>query len=145
MTVTAVDRFVDFNDVAVGHSVTIRREITAAAVNAFAELSGDFNPIHVNEQFAQRSGFAKRVVHGALLAAYLSCLFGVHFPGPGCLWTKQGLEWRTPVFVGDVIDFQATVKHKSVGTRTLVLVVEAKNQDGRIVMTGEGAVRVMAA
>ena len=144
MIASAVERFANIDDLAVGHTHVMRREITAAVVDAFAELSGDVNPLHMSDSFAQAAGFAGRVAHGALHAVYLSCLFGTQFPGPGCFWAKQSFEWRQPVFIGDVIDLQATVKHKSAGTRTLLVSVEARNQQGQLVMNGEGMVRVLA-
>lgn len=145
MIAQTVERFADFDGFAVGHTSVLRREITAAAVDAFAELSGDVNPLHMSDRYAQAAGFPGRVAHGALSAAYLSCLFGTQFPGPGCFWAKQSFEWRLPVFIGDVIDLQATVKHKSAGTRTLLVSMEARNQRGELVMNGEGMVRMLAA
>jgi acyl dehydratase len=144
MTTSAVERFANFDDVVVGHTSVMRHEITAAAVDAFAQVSGDVNPLHMSDGFAQVVGFSGRVAHGALQAAYLSCLLGTKFPGPGCFWVRQTFEWRMPVFVGDVIDLQATVKHKSAGTRTLLVNVEARNQKGQLVMNGEGMVRMLA-
>ena len=137
-------RFVAFDDIDVGFSSTLRREITAAGIEAFATLSGDTNPIHMSDSYAQEAGFSGRVAHGVLVAAYLSSLFGVQFPGPGCFWAKQTFEWRLPVFIGDVIEIRAVVKHKSAGTRTLLMRVEARNQKEQIVMSGEGAVRLLS-
>jgi len=144
MTASAVERFANFDDLVVGYTSVMRREITAASVDAFAQLSGDVNPLHIHDSFAQAAGFSGRVAHGALQAAYLSCLFGTQFPGPGCFWARQTFEWRMPVFIGDVIDLQATVKHKSAGTRTLLIGVEARNQQGQLVMNGDGMVRMLA-
>jgi len=144
MIASAVERFASIDDLVVGHTSVVRREITAAAVDAFAQLSGDVNPLHMSDSYAQAAGFSGRVAHGALQTAYLSCLFGTQFPGPGCFWARQTFEWRLPVFIGDVIDLQATVKHKSAGTRTLLMSVEARNQHGQLVMNGEGMVRMLA-
>ena len=143
MIAPAVSKFADFDDINVGFSTSVRHEITSDAVDAFAALSGDVNPIHMDGDYARGLGFPGRVAHGVLIAAYLSSLFGMNFPGPGCFWAKQSFEWRLPVVIGDVIEILATVKHKSAGTRTLLMSVEARNQKGQIVMTGEGAVRLL--
>lgn len=144
MIAPGLTKFADFADVAIGQTVVERHEITRAAVDAFAELSGDVNPLHMSDSFAQGAGFAGRVVHGALLAAYVSKLLGTNFPGPGCLWARQTFVWRAPVFIGDQVAIAVTVKHKSEGTRTLLLRLEARNQDDKVVMDGEGVVTVLA-
>lgn len=145
MIAPAVGKFANFDDLVVGHTAVLRREITAAVVDAFAEVSGDINPVHMSDSFAQAAGFPGRVAHGALLGAFLSCLFGTQFPGPGCYWARQSFQWRLPVLIGDVIEISATVKHRSAGTRTLVMNVEARNQQGQLVMNGEGVVTMLAA
>ncbi len=144
MIAPGLTKFADFADVAIGQTVVERHEITLAAVDAFAELSGDVNPLHMSDTFAQGAGFAGRVVHGALLAAYVSKLLGTNFPGPGCFWAKQTFQWRAPVFIGDQVEIAVTVKHKSEGTRTLLLRLEARNQHEKLVMDGEGVVTVLA-
>jgi 3-hydroxybutyryl-CoA dehydratase len=142
MITSTASRFSDLENIAVGETMSIRRTITAAAVDSFATLSGDDNPLHLDESYAQSAGFSGRVSHGALLVAYLSALVGTKLPGHGCLWMRQQLQWRAPVYIGDEIEMQGTVKHKSIGTRTLVLTIEARNQSGAVVMNGEGVVAV---
>lgn len=142
MIISTATRFADLQNVAVGETASLRRTITAEAVAAFAALSGDYNPLHMDDLQAQEAGFQGRVSHGALLVAYLSALIGTQLPGAGCLWMKQQLQWRTPVYLGDEIEVQATVKHKSIGTHTLILKIEARNAAGTLVMDGEGVVAV---
>jgi 3-hydroxybutyryl-CoA dehydratase len=138
-------QFAGLTDVSIGYRVTERRKITAQAIDAFAELSGDTNPLHMSDEFARGAGFVGRVAHGALLAAYVSCVLGTNFPGPGCFWPKQTFQWRLPVFVGDTIEIAVTVKHKSEATRTVLIHVEARNQDGKLVMDGDGVVTLLEA
>lgn len=145
MIAPAIKHAAEFDSIEAGHTTTLRREITSQAVDAFAAVSGDLNPLHMDDSYAQQLGFSGRVAHGVLLGSYVSALIGMQFPGPGAFWAKQTFEWRLPVFVGDVIEITATVKHKSAGTRTLLMSVQAKNQKGQIVMNGEGAVRLMVA
>ena len=88
-------------------------------------LSGDRNPLHMDESFALRTRFQRRVVHGMLLASYVSTLVGMHCPGPGALWTRQNYRWPAPVFIGDRIHLRLRVTHKSVGSRTLTINLDA--------------------
>jgi 3-oxoacyl-[acyl-carrier protein] reductase len=129
-----------FEDIAVGDVVTIRRRIDADSVAAFASLSGDYNPLHMDAEYAQRTRFQRRVVHGMLVASYVSTLVGMHLPGRGALWASQRFDWRAPVYIGDELDLRLTILHKSAATRALTITVEAVNQDGLVVLHGEGVV-----
>jgi acyl dehydratase len=144
MVAPGLTKFADFDQVAIGQRVAERCSITEAAIDSFAALSGDTNPLHMSDSFAQQAGFASRVAHGALLAAYVSRVLGTNFPGPGCFWAKQSFQWRKPVFAGDEIEIAVIVKHKSAGTRTLLMTVQARNQHGDLVMDGEGVVSLLA-
>lgn len=137
---TAGKKFAAIEGLAVGRSASVTLKVTDELVDAFAELSGDCNPLHMNDAFAQAAGFTSRVAHGALLTAHVSRLIGTELPGAGCLWLKHQVQWRTPVFVGDVVEITARVKHISVGTNIVLLGMEARNQNGTVVMDGDGAV-----
>jgi 3-oxoacyl-[acyl-carrier protein] reductase len=135
--------FSDFERIQPGDEVHFFRTITEEDLEAFARLSGDRNPLHMSEEFAARTHFRRRVVHGMLLASYVSSLVGMHCPGPGALWSQQKFRWQAPVFIGDQIDLTLRVTHKSVGSRTLTIKVKAVNQEGKVVMEGEGAVTAL--
>ena len=85
-------------------------------MQAFAALSGDHNPLHVDAAFARQTSFQKPVAHGMLLASYVSTLVGMHLPGPGALWTRQSFRWPAAVFAGDTVELTLRVTHKSEGT-----------------------------
>ena len=129
-----------FSDIQLGEFAVLEREISKEAIQAFAALSGDFNPLHVDEAFASKTIFGKPVAHGMLLSSYVSTLIGMHLPGPGALWTEQSFRWLLPVFAGDTVRVTVRVVYKSPGTRTLKLSAEALNQDGAKVMEGSGLV-----
>jgi len=135
-------RTLSFEEIQPGQKVTVVKEITAEAVDKFAEVSGDDNPLHMDSAFAATTPFRRRVVHGVLLASYVSTLVGTRLPGPGSLWNQQSFRWKLPVFIGDRIEITLTVTHKSEGTRTVSVEVQAVNQDGKVVMDGEGAVTI---
>jgi 3-oxoacyl-[acyl-carrier protein] reductase len=135
--------FVDFEKIQPGDEVHFSKTIMADDVEAFARLSGDRNPLHMDDQFAARTHFQRRVVHGMLIANYVSALIGMKCPGPGALWSQQNLRWPAPVFIGDRIQVTLKVTHKSSGARTLTVEAKAINQDGKVVMEGEGTVTAL--
>ena len=88
---------------AVGHEDSLSRTITAEDVAAFAGLSGDYNALHVDEEFAARTSFRQRVAHGFLHASLLSTLIGMKIPGRGALYLSQTLDFTKAVFIGDTV------------------------------------------
>jgi 3-oxoacyl-[acyl-carrier protein] reductase len=139
----SMSHFADFEKIQPGDEAHCHKTISAEDVEAFARLSGDTNPLHTDEDFALRTYFQRRVVHGMLLASYVSALVGTHCPGPGALWSQQNFRWRSPVFIGDRIHLKLCVVHKSIGSRTLTIEVKGSNQDGKVIMEGEGVVTVL--
>jgi len=138
-----LSEFASFAAIKVGDETRVRRRFTADAVDAFARVSGDDNPLHVDAAFAARTRFGKRVAHGMLSAAYLSSIIGTRLPGAGALWFQQEFDFLVPVLVDDEIEFVVTVAHKSEATRTLVIAVVGTNQHGTLVLKGQGRVMVL--
>jgi 3-oxoacyl-[acyl-carrier protein] reductase len=130
--------FADAGRIQVGDSVCLRATITEKDVQSFADLSGDYNPLHMDSGFARTTSFQRRVVHGMILASYVSRLVGMHLPGAGALWTQQSFRWLAPVFIDDTVEVSLTVKHKSHASNLLTIEVKAVKQDGAPVMEGEG-------
>ena len=117
--------------------------VRAEDVARFVELTGDDNPVHVDEQYASRSGVGGRVVHGMLTAGYVSTVIGTILPGPGALWLSQRFNFRAPVRIDDRIHIAVVVRHVSPGTRVLVLDVNVRNQHGKVVLDGDAQVQVL--
>ena len=134
----------EFEALQPGDRAVLRRRFTEEDVAAFAALSGDTNPLHMDDGFAGRTRFGRRVVHGMLVASLVSTLIGMQLPGPGALWMQQSFRWRHPVFLGDTVEIAIEVTQKSPGARVIKLKLTAANQDGKLVMEGEGAVHVAA-
>lgn len=132
-----------FEDLQVGEECRLTRTLTAADVDAFARVSGDVNPLHMEDGFARENGFRGRVVHGVLLASFVSTAVGMQLPGPGSLWTQQSFRWRLPVYIGDTVTITLKITFKSAGTRTVSISLTAVNQTGAVVMEGEGAVKLL--
>jgi 3-hydroxybutyryl-CoA dehydratase len=92
----------------VGMTERYEQTITDADVKAFAGLSGDNNPVHMSEEYAEKSRFKKRIAHGLLSASFFSAMFGTKLPGNGCVYVSQSLNFRRPVYIGDTVE--ATVE-----------------------------------
>jgi len=127
----------------VGQTATVTRTITAEDVAAFARLSGDNNALHVDDEFAARTEFRQRVVHGFLHASILSQLVGMKLPGPGALYLSQTLDFTKPVFINDTVEARGTVKKIDPHTRVLTLRTEIFNQNGECVLDGCAQVKLM--
>jgi acyl dehydratase len=131
-----------FAELKQGDTVRWRHEVTAEEVDSFARLSGDVNPLHLDDAFGQQHGFRGRVVHGALMSAFISRVLGTELPGPGCLWLSQSMRFTQPVYIADPIEVVVRVVHKSESLRTLLLETTVENLRGETVLEGEAKVRV---
>src|SRR6185436_3002132 len=94
-------RQLSFTEIQVGDSVSFLHTLSAEAVAAFAELSGDYNPLHTDEAFAAESPFGRTIVHGMLTASLFSTLIGMYCPGERSLYVGQTLAFKVPVFKGE--------------------------------------------
>ncbi len=90
-------------DLAVGMESSLSKTVGEADINAFAELSGDRNPVHVDADYAATTMFKERIAHGMLSAAYISTVFGMQMPGPGAIYMSQTLQFKAPVKIGDTV------------------------------------------
>ena len=127
----------------IGDKEYLRHTITLEDIQAFAKLTGDYNPLHLDADFAQETSFKKPVVYGMLSASFISTIIGMKIPGPGALWTSQTLEFLRQVFVGDTLSVVATVKQISLAANSLVLDIVITNQDDQQVLKGEATVQVL--
>lgn len=87
----------------VGQEISRSKIITDADILAFSDISGDKNPVHLNQSYAEKTQFKKRIAHGLMSASYFSALFGMHLPGPGCVYVAQNLKFLRPVYIGDTV------------------------------------------
>jgi 3-hydroxybutyryl-CoA dehydratase len=130
-----------FEDLAVGMEASYAKKITNDDVLAFAELSGDTNPVHLDDAFAAGTIFKQRIAHGFLTASLISTVLGTKLPGPGCIYLSQNLKFRAPVRIGDEV--VATAKITSIDPekgRAVLATNCAVN--GRSVLDGEAVMMV---
>jgi 3-hydroxybutyryl-CoA dehydratase len=96
-------------DLSVGQSAEMARVVTEADIQAFAAVSGDANPVHLDEAYAATTPFKTRIAHGMLAGAYISAVMGTRLPGPGAIYISQTLTFKRPVRIGDEVLARATV------------------------------------
>lgn len=92
-----------FEDLRVGQEASLSNTVSEANIVAFAEISGDRNPVHLDADYAAATMFKERIAHGMLSAAYISAVFGMKLPGPGAIYMSQTLKFKAPVKIGDTV------------------------------------------
>jgi len=101
---------ISINDMYVGMEVTSKRIITESNVNDFAKISGDFNPIHIDSEYAKKTRYKKKIAHGLMSASFFSALFGTKLPGNGCVYTYQSLKFKRPIYINDEVSIIIKIK-----------------------------------
>ena len=96
-------------DLTPGMTATVSRTVSEADVVSFAEVTGDRNPLHLDETYAAGTRFGGRIIHGMLSAGFISCVLGTQLPGPGGVYLNQSLAFRAPVRIGDTVATTVTV------------------------------------
>ncbi len=126
----------------IGQSAQFSRTVTETDFIMFAGLSGDYNPIHTDQEYAENTFFGGRISHGLLTASMLSRLLGMHLPGPGSIYVSQTLTFTKPVYIGDTITAYAEVININEDSRLLTLQTTCKNKGGSTVLDGEGVMKL---
>lgn len=128
----------------VGDTAEITRTIDQSDIHAFADVTGDHNPIHVDEVFAKTTRFGRRIAHGMLTASLISSVLANKLPGEGSIYLGQTLQFVAPVFPGDEITARVTVTEVREGRGIAKLETICLNQHNKIVIRGEATVLVSA-
>jgi len=131
-----------FEQIEIGHTKEFQIKVTESLVNDFAKLSGDFSPIHINEDFAKSKKFKGKIVHGMLLASFLSRMVGMYLPGKHALYLSQSLEFHNPCFVNDEITVSSIVNDKSESTKTIKIDSKILNNKNEVLLNGTGRIIV---
>ncbi|WP_404382496.1 MaoC family dehydratase [Caenispirillum salinarum] len=130
-----------YEDIEVGQKAVFAKTITEADILMFAGVSGDTNPVHLNQEYAEGTMFKGRIAHGMLSAALISTVFGTKLPGPGCIYVGQSLKFKAPVRPGDtvtaVVECTAKADEKKFCTFKTVCTVA-----GKTVIDGEATLMV---
>lgn len=130
-----------FEDLSLGMSHETTHIITEKDIELFAEVSGDRNPLHMDEEFAKKTSFGQRIAHGALTASYISGILGNNLPGPGSIFTGLSMRFRRPVFIGSEVLVRVEVTEMQPRGNRVTLKVSC-NVDGKAAISGEAQVMV---
>jgi acyl dehydratase len=131
-----------FEQIKIGDTVKFTEKINQEKLDSFATISGDHNPLHVNESYAANTKFKKRVCHGMLLASFFSKLVGMRMPGKNALYFSQTLNFQEPCYVGDEITIQGEVIDKSDSIRMITIKTLIHNHEGKCLVDGVAKVIV---
>ncbi|MBL4906465.1 MAG: MaoC family dehydratase [Sneathiella sp.] len=126
-------------DLSIGMSAIFAKTITEADIVLFAGITGDTNPIHINQEFAEKTIFKQRIAHGMLSAGLISTVFGTKLPGPGAIYMNQNLNFKAPVFVGDTVT--ATVTLREINGKRVSFDCECRVGD-TVVLDGDATLMV---
>jgi acyl dehydratase len=125
-----------FDDITVGLTKEFSIEITESMINNFAEFTGDYNELHMDESYASTTSFGKRVCHGILLASFFSRLVGMSIPGKNALYFSQSINFQSPCFIGDQILVRGEVIEKSGFEHMITIKTTILNQDSKCLIDG---------
>lgn len=140
MLASGIQRFY-FEDLAVGQQANYVRRVGAEDLDTFAELTGDSNPIHLDEAFAAGTIFKGRIAHGMLTATYISAILGTRLPGPGAIYISQSLNFRAPVRIGDEVTATARVAELFPEKKRVLLACDC-SVAGKTVLEGDALLLV---
>ncbi len=127
----------------IGETAKVSKTISESDVYLFAEITGDFNPIHIDKVAAESSVFGERIVHGILVTGLISSVIGLIYPGPGTIYMQQDSRFLLPVKIGDTVTAKVTLsKIINEDKGILELLTEAFNQNHERVMEGKAVVKV---
>lgn len=138
---SAHDPLERFTSISTGDSYSFHREITEKMIESYAELSGDYNPVHMDNDFCLEHGIGSRIVHGMLVLSLVSALIGMHLPGEGTVWLSQSFDFISPARIGDVLTITGRVSEKnssnSLGLGVITIKIGITNQNEVILVRGK--------
>lgn len=130
----------DYHDIQVGDSYQKDFIVTDEKVRMFAEISGDDNPLHINDEFAAKTRFGKRIAHGILITSFISKVIGRDFPGDGTIYVSQIVKFKRPVFIDDTVKVKIVVLEKNDEKKRLILSTDVYNTAEKKVIEGTAEV-----
>ena len=125
-----------FEEIKIGTKKKFNEKIDGSKLETFAKLTGDYNPLHMDEKYAARTKFGKRICHGMLLASFFSKLVGMYLPGKNALYFSQTLNFQAPCYLGDEVTIEGEIIDKSDSTRIITIKTLINNQTGNCLVDG---------
>jgi 3-hydroxybutyryl-CoA dehydratase len=130
-------------DLKIGDRFSTERHVTDELVRKFAEVSGDYNPIHLDEDFAKTTRFGRRIAHGMLSGAFISAILGNEFKNRKIVYLSQSMKFTAPVYLDDTVTATATVTNIREDKGIVTLATVCTNQNGETLVKGEAVVMVL--
>jgi len=127
----------------IGDKFSAERVVTDELIRKFADVSGDHNPIHLDDEVAKKTRFGRRIAHGMLSGAFISAVLGYEFSERSIVYLSQTLKFTAPVFIGDTVTATATVKNIREDKPVVQLETVCTNQNGETLVTGEAVVMIL--
>ena len=127
----------------IGDKFSAERVVTDELIRKFADVSGDHNPIHLDDEVAKKTRFGRRIAHGMLSGAFISAVLGYEFSERSIVYLSQTLKFTAPVFIGDTVTATATVKNIREDKPVVKLETVCTNQNGETLVTGEAVVMIL--
>ena len=131
-----------FDSINIGINHEFKITITEKIVSDFSVISGDFNPLHMDENYAAKTKFKKRICHGMLLASFFSRLVGMYLPGESALYFSQSLNFISPCFINDKIVVKGEIIDKNHSTKIITVKTSIINQKNELILDGEAKVMI---
>ena len=130
-------------DLKIGDRFSTSRDVTDEVIRKFAEVSGDYNPIHLDEEFAKTTRFGRRIAHGMLSGAFISAVLGNEFKERKIVYLSQTMKFTAPVFIGDTVTATGTITNIREDKGIITLETICTNQNGETLVKGEAAVMIL--
>lgn len=130
-------------DIKIGDKFSTERHVTDELIRKFAQVSGDYNPIHLDEEFAKTTRFGKRIAHGMLSGAFISAVLGYEFKARKIVYLSQTMKFTAPVFIGDTVTAAGTVTNIREDKGIVTLETVCTNQHGDTLVKGEAVVMIL--
>ncbi|MFT2111313.1 MaoC family dehydratase [Marinomonas sp. 2405UD68-3] len=133
----------DINTFSIDQTSEVESTVTKENVQLFAQVTGDTNPVHLDEEYAASTSFKKPIAHGMLTAGFISAVIGTALPGPGCIYLEQSLKFRAPVYIGDTVMTRVTITDINTRRKRLTIKTECI-VDSKVVVNGEAIIMIPA-
>lgn len=135
-----VKKVPNYEEIQIGDKASFTKTVSESDVYQFAGITGDYNPVHINSEYANQTIFKERVAHGILTAGFISAVLGTKLPGTDTIYLSQNLDFKAPVKIGDTVTAEVEVLEKKDRKKIIRLRTIVKNQLDVIVVDGEAVV-----
>jgi 3-hydroxybutyryl-CoA dehydratase len=130
-------------DIKIGDTFSVEKEVTDELIRQFADVSGDYNPLHLDEEFAKTTRFGKRIAHGMLTSSFISAVLGYKLSVQKIVYLGQTLRFKHPTYIGDKVTARATVKKIREDKPIITIETICINQDGVLLVEGEATIMLL--